>query len=652
MRYFLTLILIALGACFGGLLFAEEYPIQFGGNQLVLPEGWSHVYDPPEVLIRVLADTDSSFQLLKILDGKDELAPLLEDYLAGIKQLPEKDRISVQREFDAIVSIYSPGKQAEIQAARTDPVREEPKSSLADLESWITAERTSQSLREPLHKPALQTFFQKHMEPYRSAYLFSGKSALADPVLIHGFRQPGSVFGSLLYEGFHESFYQEQVSTFGTDYIVPAYPYEVTLSDIQGGLGGYEHRFARGSLKKNRLFGVPELYLDFDFLFQNGWWEEQNSAQTAMKYYLSLPLGISSLELEYADYASDLAMTQLKPEYWQKTLFTIDHRYRQIYTAWKNPWLNLALRNVRETAKSEKFAQALKSDFLQLQAYKSAQLGSLGAKALYEHLFTKANYHSGGADYKDLAQLELEYAQARLKAATQASLLDFERIRLDGQIALHWNSFSTGIAIRQVIDASPAETLVPDIYQSDHSLPRVDTRCKQDLGLLLGWQADAGSAINLILGQKNIQSVADTSSTAFMIAKDLLYATLGAEIKPSWGPWELNWQPGITLQNGTEGLRDQPALEYHSHLKIRRVLPYDNALFAGFAIYGHSPYTSATKPVFEVGTSALADVWAGVQISNRFELMVSLKNISDGNLYGVYPLPLSLHASLRWFYLN
>lgn len=651
MRYF-SLAIILIFLCQIGYVFAQDAPLRWGGKPLVLPDYWTASYDPPEVLIRVIVDTDSSMFLVRILDGKDALAPLLEEYLATQKYMPERGLIPANTEVDFVIAIYQPSKITPAQPLQAKPATEKPELSLEDVETWITRERTGQSLSAPLHNPALQTIFQNHPEPYRSAYLFSGKSALTDPVLIHGFRQPASAFGSLLYEGYHESFYQEQVSTFSTDYIVTAYPYEVTLSDIQGGLGGYEHRFARGSLKKNNLLGVQNLYLGFDFLVQNGWWEELNSAQTAMKYFLSLPLWNTALKLEYADYATDIAVTRLKPEYWQPSLFTIDHRYRQLYAAWTNPWLNLALRNVREAAKSVRFAQNLKSETLQLQAYKSVQLGGFNARALYEHVIPETNYNSGELDYQDLAQLGLKFAQSKLKAETQISLLDFERIKLDGQLTLHWNSLSTGLAIHNLIDDSPAKTLVPSIYQTGYSLPRVDMRCKRDLALLLGWQSQNGSAINLILGQKNIQNAADTTSTEFLIAKDLLYATLGAELKPSWGPWELNWKPGITLQTGTEGLREQPALEYHSHLNIRRILPYNNALFAGFAIYGHSPYTSATRPVFEVGTSALADVWAGVQVSNRFELMVSLKNISDGSLYGVYPLPISLHATLRWFYLN
>jgi len=46
------------------------------------------------------------------------------------------------------------------------------------------------------------------------------------------------------------------------------------------------------------------------------------------------------------------------------------------------------------------------------------------------------------------------------------------------------------------------------------------------------------------------------------------------------------------------------------------------------------------------------DIWAGVKIGRRFDFQVTYKNLLDSRIYEAEPLPGSLQASLRWYFLN
>jgi hypothetical protein len=76
-------------------------------------------------------------------------------------------------------------------------------------------------------------------------------------------------------------------------------------------------------------------------------------------------------------------------------------------------------------------------------------------------------------------------------------------------------------------------------------------------------------------------------------------------------------------------------------------------LQAGFSLQGHSEYylTNAVTPYLIEASTAL-DVFAGLRISKLFDFNVSVKNLLSTSIYGLYPIPLSIHANVRWFFIN
>ncbi len=645
----LILIILAVIAAIVSLS-AQAEPLRWGEGVLELPEFWHKTYDPPQVLARVYLNPDSTMSLLRIMDGKDELVPYVEDFLQRQGKAPQDSLFYSARERDLLIVIYQPyTPDSDLSGLEEEEPVRQLTFTREDIDNWIDRQRTDTSLQLPVWDPARMSAFNRLPEPYRFGAFFSGERSAYDALRIRGFRPPQSQFGGMFHASLFNCLYQDEATTFQQNFTQGAYPYEVPLTDIEGGLGAFDHRYARGSLRKNRFIGVDSLQVAFDFNVQNGLWEELNGANTSLKSWISVPLGKSSLELEYADWASDVSMFQLDQHYWQKTNFLIDHRYKQLYAAWNTPWLDLAMLRSHETAKANRFIHTLDSKTTQLRASRSLQTGTFRSILLYEHLWQQSGQPLA---YEDLARVELSYARSIFNTELQAECEDFDRLKLDGQLALNWPAVSSGLAVRRVFRSGPALTKVADIYSENAFLPHIDIRCNQDLAAFISVRPGGDSSVNLWLGQKTVESAADSSSTAFQVSKDVWYAALGSRIRLEWKRYNLNWRINLAAQHGTDGLREAPAVAYGSFLNIRRELLHGNALFAGFSLHGHSNFVSATHPVFESGVAALADIWAGFQITPRFELTVSLKNISDGNLWGVYPLPRSLHANIRWFYLN
>jgi len=615
--------------------------IRLGGRVLQIPEYWAYRYEPAEVLIRVKVEADSSLSLVQVLDGKDELIPLLVEHLSVYKYLLQAgEATQPEQELDVILELLQAG---------SEPVSKVKDALLTEIEAWIRQRRLEQSPYRPLGHPETVPNLDNYLDQYRAGYRITGLAGSGKPIVVNGFQLPGSLFSDKLYQGWFSGFYHRVSDHFEQSYANLPYPYGIASSEIEAGLGDYEHRFARGSLKKNKLLGIDRLYTGFDFLVQNGRWTEINSAQTALKYHLRLPLWQTDLELEYADYATDIAMTELQPEFWQNTNFMIDQRHRQLYAAWRNPWLDLAVSQVKETAKAAQFFQTLKSEHLHLQASRQVRIAAVEIDAKYEHAFREVNHDLPGGQYKDLAQVEASYAGTALQASAQAQLYDFERLKLQSLLFWQGEKLRLGTYARAVLNEEPAQTTLADIYLQGNTLPRVDKGERHKLGAFLGWQSHKLQTL-LSLGTKGIEI--QSGQPVVNQSAEVFYLDLSAVVNQEYRGWELDWKPALIWQSGVEELAGEPGLCYVSHVTLRRNLPYDNAVFAGFSVQGHTDYLSLHPLAFTVEGSAIYDLWAGVQVSNRFELLVSYKNIGNADLWGVYPIPPSLHASLRWYYLN
>lgn len=641
---FLLLILCAAA------LFAQTEALRLGGSAFLLPEDWPHRYEPPEVLFRVKVNPDSTLGLVRVLDGKTELEPLLSKYLLAIEYVPSGDSLSMA-EFDAILDILQTPESSSIQSKQAQ------QQLLGEIEDWIVQERQNLNFYSPARNPAEFGGLNSVSEPYRSGFYFYGPPENSVRRTQNRFEQRTSLFAEAYADFLTLGFLSGREKDLELAYGTETYPYQVTLSAIEVGIGGYEQLFARGLLKKNRLFGVERLYLGFAFLIQDGTWLERDSGREALLLDLSVPLGKTTLDLAFADHRTKLSQRYLRPEYWRDQDFSVERHYRSIYAAWRSPWLNLALLNENDSSEADVFTVPLQNDALRLRAWETLSIKALNVTALYERMFTQRDLVLGSADHTDLVGLELSLDNSKIKAAAQAELSDFESLRASAQLGYSLRKLDFGVlGAFRYNDPEPL-LWVPSPYIATDSLSRVEIRDDAHFGLYLNWQLGRNSRLNLSGGRRYVSnqyygSHLDSNNDVVPKEQNVNYLRLTARLDETWSNWNLNWQPGLVWQGGYTELFAEPQWRWQSHLNLSRLLGHDNALFAGFSLLGHSFYLNPDSVASSVDASLIMDTWIGVQISKRFEFQISYKNLFDSGIYGANPLPGSLQASLRWFFLN
>ncbi len=625
---------------FAGTLLAQAAPLRLGGNAFVLPEGWLQRYDPPEVLIRVKVNPDSTLGLVSVLDGKTELEPLLSRHLLGYVFIPS-DSLA---EFDAILDILPAPETLLTQS------KQEQDQLLLEIDEWIARDRASFNFHAPARPPAEQTALNGGVEPYRSGFYFFGLPQNSARLSLRGFEQRASLFSEGYQDLFALGFLSRQETALEQGYGQDVYPYQVALSAIEVGIGDYEQLFARGLLRKNRLFGVDRLQLGFGFLIQDGNWLQLKSGREALLLDLSVPLGKTTLDLAVADHRDILSQRYLRPEYWRDQDFSVERRFRSLSAAWQSPWLNLALLHEKDTSTAAVFADTLRNDALRLRAWETLRIGAVSLTALYERMFSWRNINLAADDPTDLLGLELALRAANLKAEAKLELNDFEHLQASADLGYNLGKLRFGALGAYRYNAPEPQLWVPSPYNPADSLRRVEIRDDSHLGLYLNWLWGQNSLLSLSGGRRVVSN--QPSPLLVPTPQNVNYLRLSARFDETWRNWNLAWQPGIVWQGGYQDLFQEPKLRYQSHLNLSWLLSHGNALFAGFSLLGHSSFAYPDQNSSPTGDALIMDAWAGVRIGQRFDFQLTYKNLLDSGIYGFDPLPGSLQAALRWYFLN
>ncbi|MDZ4181509.1 MAG: hypothetical protein U1B83_01435, partial [Candidatus Cloacimonadaceae bacterium] len=278
----LALILILLCLFMQSLIAqSDDEPLILRDFVMNVPTGWTRYYEPAELIFVGELDTNGRITLLSIMDDKQELRDLLEQSLASYL-LKDSNLPGGVRRFKVALKQERPIETASVETAPKPELSSE--ASLKQrIDDWIQDQKQAYDLFNSPHHgraPFSQTDYN-----YHGIYMQSGLDDIDNAGSRLGFEHPATLFSSTLYDSYFRAFYHQDAAG---NFANRVYPFHIALSDLQAGLGDYEHRFARGSFAKNELFGVPKLYYSMGFLVQNGFWEQQNSAQTSMKHHLSI----------------------------------------------------------------------------------------------------------------------------------------------------------------------------------------------------------------------------------------------------------------------------------------------------------------------------------------------------------------------------
>ncbi len=524
----------------------------------------------------------------------------------------------------------------------------EARASKAEIEAWLDLHRGN---------PTASVFSVAPMQAdfgdiYHAGYKFIGRPGMTMPSR-HGFEQLGSAFSASMYYGMFSSLYAP-VDVFGRiDYGVINYPFAPALSVIHGGIGDYQHRFAKVSFKKGELLGFTGSGYQGDLLVQNGSWTDILAAETSMKHYITASSGLFTLEAELASWEKDIAMNELLPVYWQTTNFKIIQDVQQLYAAVKHPLAELKVLKSKEISDYTGFAQRLENSTTQLSIAHQRNTGIYRYQLAYERTWQDRNYVSTGSfdqeNYRDKLSFAWDsYVTAGLNI--KADYLDWKRGRVFADLSSPvWDSY-IGVYGKALLGHDEPAVKVQDIYNLNAELDYLDQSTRHEAAAYLRYEWLGVSSL-LAVGTKKV--VQEAATPLLTNADEQLFVRLALDVKQDWRNWELLSQPYWVWTKADDNMCESPEFRFQSAQNLLYHLPYNNALVLGFGLSGHSGYyaANAVNPILLDASTAL-DIWGGFNIDRYFELRVGLQNAMSSTIYGAFPAPLSLHVDLRWLYLN
>ncbi|MDD3536274.1 MAG: hypothetical protein PHC50_09035 [Candidatus Cloacimonetes bacterium] len=520
-----------------------------------------------------------------------------------------------------------------------------PEPDKEEILDWIEARQKREAERD-------RAFVQDAFAPSIYAFGANYTELYSDPyrVSLYGFERFGTLLKRTSYLGAFARHYTPQYRVSTVDYEHTDYPYTVSVSGIKGVLGDYDTRDLSAFFAKQGLLGFEDLALFTDFSLQNGYWLDNPNGGSSLRALISYHTDNWDIRGEYASNKSEPGSRELLPYYRNMGLYRFKHNYAHLYLKAQSPWLELALLRSRDKAQSSSWMQEVKSKGTQISAAKDIEYGAARLGMRYEYADIQRNYgyinSYNQINYRHKLSLELGYDDWVLFEAVP-ELLDWKYLRSDSRLLKSWGALRLGIYDRRIFNTPDAKDQVLSPFNGDMTLWLVMTQ-DWESGILGGWQEGALSANLAAAYQKLSQfSISEKRGDKQFILR--LYGSY----QPRFGDWELEIAPNWNYQDNKLYLMENPRYRFGSRQALTRHLSHDNALSCGFDIQGHSFYYIADAELsYLVEASTMVDLWAKVKVGRLFDFTVRYQNLLNTSLYGVYPIPASIHAGINWYFIN
>lgn len=473
-----------------------------------------------------------------------------------------------------------------------------------------------------------------------------------DPYIlkIHGFERPQSALGSAIFLDYFSRYHifdyaLGEVDGRHLDYDIP-----VTLSGLKGSLGDYDNRDVSAFIYKGDVFGFADSNLQLNYTLQNGYWLENPLSGSSMRPYLSYRYRDFHWAFEYASYQKEGSALELIPNYWGSSTYRLKHKYQHLYAHMQHPWLSLYFIKAQERLQSSAFQQSQNTSNLQLALQRRISLPRQRLDLRYEYADIDRDYEHvlsyNSTDYEHKLSLEIQN-EAGLDLKGRADLLDWDRLRSFVKLKKDLGRLSIGL-YDQRFWAERDSSYTQSNPVDGSMMGGLSINNDSETAIFSAWQA---SALNLsaTVGYQEITQ----HSLLHDLSDQQLLLRLGAVYNPRFGDWELLIKAAWKMQDFSQYLMENPQFIFDSSQSLTRHLGHDNSLSAGFRLKGHSDYylANAANPALVEASTGL-DVWGEVKVSKLFDFCVSFQNLLDSTLFGVYPIPLSVHARLSWYFLN
>lgn len=485
---------------------------------------------------------------------------------------------------------------------------------------------------------------------YRLGSDFAGFQNAPLQVRSSGFQLPNTFLQSWHYLGYLSQFYQLEPDGSHLNARHLAYEYPVGLSRLQGSLGDYDSRNVQLSFAKGDLFGFDGASMQFDYRLANGYWVDYANSGSSVKQYLSYRFRDFFISFDLASYQKDTGSYELNPAYWHLGNFQVKNKYTQVISQIQHPWLNLSLSSINDRISGVALSENWSSKSLQLAADRSFVLPYTKLDLGYEYRDLTQDYIPAPAynqmQYDQKAQLSISHASL-LDLDFDAELLDWKRLQGQTDLSRSLGILKLGVHSRMNLGDHKA------VYEASSILtgalmPAVD--------IYSPWENSVYTALNLgdlslrlDFGQKEERQ----QTPDRYVSKELMILRASGAYDRRWEDWRLKMNLGWSYQEYDQSLMAAPEYTFCSEQRLYHYLSHDNMLSAGFALQGHSDYylANAVNP-YLIEASTIMDVFAGLRISKLFDFNVSVKNLLSTSIYGLYPIPLSIHANVRWFFIN
>ncbi len=485
---------------------------------------------------------------------------------------------------------------------------------------------------------------------YRMGFDFAGLQNEPSYLRAHGFELPASYFQSWLYLGYLSQFHQLESDGMSLDARHLAYEYPVSLARLQGSLGDYDSRYAQASFAKGDLFGFEGSAMQFDYKLFNGYWVDSANSGNSFKQYLAYRSGDLLFALDWASYQKEMGSYELDPSYWHLGNFMIKNSYRQVIGTVQHPWLSLSVASLRDRNSSNTFSQTWQTDALMLAAESRHQVLAGEGLLRYEYRDVERNYLSprgyNRQGYQQLMRLGL-MQQSWMNLDLEAELMDWESWRGLADLSRDLGSWRLGLYGRAYQRAR--DPLLQVTSPVDGGLTsNVDVFSPHEAAIY-GQFTRGGLRLSLAWGQKR----EELDMPGGNYEEDLNLLRLAGAFDESFGAWRLRVDSSWNYQEFGSGPGMSPEYRFVSHQRLIRDMGHDNQVELGFGLQGHSDYLLTNiENSYPIEASTVLDAWGGLRISKLFDFNVTVKNILSTSIYGLYPIPLSIHANLRWFFIN
>lgn len=629
---------------------------------LEIPANWRVEYSPAEVIILVEVKTDSTANLVRILDGKNELRILIDRHLtdfyftpAFIDGVPTDATLTIKLRIE---KTYSPVRTAaEIQK---------------EMDKKVLLRHTKEKLvSESIQNPFSDEFY------YRTNFYLLGLNNHSDLMLKDGFVQASLPYYNSHYHQMLSSFRQYKYGAGRVSYDNypsvksveddKADPSVVMISDIHAGLGDYELNFARVYDTKNHVFGVKDFYTEFGLLVQNGWWQEILSDQTSYRAYLRYPIKGTRLSFNFEKYDQDIPSTSLLPGIQGENLFGIGHKLQNIYLKWNFANYTIGWTSNKETLSSR--------NNINYQEYQNQSLMLNVAHKIYGNnldLSYQYNYQNDLPKLQQLYQLNSKAEHQGLFSSNRAGKVSYDAMVLVSEKGLDKGfaemGYTSFLGLAGISYDLYKGQKVTDSYKVFYQTTSPDFSpavfAANTISGFYSIPVSESYRVKLRFGSKQISVTTDKAvlypdgaKDVLVIERndkkyDLLFAEVNMLVSRKILGLEASLKQDLQWHQYQKGIFEIPELQMQSGFKVVRQMAHDNALSVGINLIGHSDFIKADKSNTAIYGALVADLWAGVKVTDLFEFQLMLKNTGDNILYGVYPHPRTIIGTIHWFMLN